>query len=147
MAGPMVAYSIFFQVAMVLSRWGEPSVRIRGCREGQGGLVADMLQQPARPRSHPLNTTGFDDSRLWRRTLGVSDSLEGKLLLLGREGSTRAATVHKAEFKRFLLNGTLQGILFGSIQQNGIEVTLISLVGNTAKSMGKVAGRSTWPIR
>ncbi|MGP0065891.1 MAG: hypothetical protein ACLQGP_20090 [Isosphaeraceae bacterium] len=72
-----------------------------------------------------------------RRTL-VFDSLEGKLLL-STGMADPAATVHKAEFKRFLLNGTLQGIPFGSIQQNGIEVSSFPLVG-TAKSMGKVEG-------
>ena len=72
-----------------------------------------------------------------RRTLAF-DSLEGKILL-STGMADPAATVHKAMFKRFLLNGTLQGIPYGSIHQGGIEVSSFSLTG-TARSMGKVAG-------
>ena len=50
-----------------------------------------------------------------------------------------AATVHRVQVKHFLVNGTLKGIPYGSIQQNGIEVASFSLTG-TAKSMGKVNG-------
>ena len=72
-----------------------------------------------------------------RRTLAF-DSLEGKVLL-STGMADPAATVHRAEVKHFLLNGTLQGIPYGSIQQGGIEVSSFSLTG-LAQSMGKVNG-------
>jgi hypothetical protein len=72
-----------------------------------------------------------------RRTLAF-DSLEGKVLL-STGVADPAATVHKATFKHFLLNGNLQGIPYGSIQQGGIEVSSFSFTGST-QSMGKVAG-------
>jgi hypothetical protein len=40
---------------------------------------------------------------------------------------------------RFLLNGTLKGIPFGTIGSGGIDVTSFTLTGS-AKSMGKVSG-------
>ena len=52
-----------------------------------------------------------------------------------------AVAIHKARAKvqRFLLNGILKGIPFGTIQQTGIEVTSFFVTGST-RSMGTVNG-------
>jgi hypothetical protein len=50
-----------------------------------------------------------------------------------------AAAVHVAKVKRFLLNGALHGLPYGSIEQNGFVISSFSLVGK-AQSMGKVSG-------
>jgi len=78
-------------------------------------------------------------SKTARRTLSF-DSLEGKVLL-STGMADPAAAIHMARFKikRFLLNGTLKGIPFGSVQQDGIEVSSFYLNGG-AQSMGKVGG-------
>jgi hypothetical protein len=76
-------------------------------------------------------------TRTAQRTLAF-DSLEGKVLL-STGMADPAATVHRAAIKHFLLNGTLKGIPYGSVQQNGIEVSSFTLTG-TARSMGKVNG-------
>jgi hypothetical protein len=72
-----------------------------------------------------------------RRILAF-DSLEGKILL-STGMADPATTVHMAKVKHFLLTGTLKGIPYGSIQQDGIQVSSFSLTG-TAQSMGKVNG-------
>ena len=59
---------------------------------------------------------GFDDEDR-RRTLAF-DSLEGKVLL-STGMADPAATVHRAKVKHFLLNGTLQGIPYGSVHKVG----------------------------
>ena len=66
------------------------------------------------------------------------DSLEGKILL-STGMADPAATVHRTTVNHFLLNGTLKGIPYGSIQQGGIAVSSFSLTGS-ARSMGKVNG-------
>jgi hypothetical protein len=76
-------------------------------------------------------------SRTARRTLGF-DSLEGKVLL-STGLADPAAAVHVAKTKRFLLNGTVYGLPFGSVQQGELLVSTFSLAGN-AQSMGNVGG-------
>lgn len=68
------------------------------------------------------------------------ESLEGKILL-STGMADPAVVVHRARAKvqRFLLNGTLKGIPFGTIQQTGIEVTSFFVTGSP-RSMGKVSG-------
>ncbi len=68
------------------------------------------------------------------------ESLEGKVLL-STGMADPAVAVHRArpEFQRFLLNGTLKGIPFGTIQQNGIEITSFFVTGNP-RPLGKVSG-------
>jgi hypothetical protein len=66
------------------------------------------------------------------------ESLEGKLLL-STGMADPAWMVHRAKVQRFLLNGTLKGIPFGTIKQTGIEVTSFFVTGSP-RSMGKVSG-------
>jgi hypothetical protein len=66
------------------------------------------------------------------------ESLEGKVLL-STGLADPALAVHRARAERFLLNGTLRGIPFGTIQQTGIEVTAFLVTGST-RSMGGVSG-------
>jgi hypothetical protein len=76
-------------------------------------------------------------SKTARRALGF-DSLEGKVLLsTGMADPARA--VHVAKVQRFLLNGALFGLPYGTIQQTGFAVSSFSVVGK-AQSMGKVSG-------
>ena len=72
-----------------------------------------------------------------RRTLAF-DSLEGKVLLSSGMADP-AASVYRAQIRNLLLNGTLQGIPFGAIEQDGILVSSFSLTGTT-KALGKVSG-------
>jgi hypothetical protein len=66
------------------------------------------------------------------------ESLEGKLLL-STGVADPAAIVHRSRVQRFLMNGTLKGIPFGTIEQTGIQVTAFLVKGNT-RSMGPVTG-------
>jgi hypothetical protein len=78
-------------------------------------------------------------SRTTRRT-PTFDAMEGRVLLSSGMKDP-AAQVHRSEFNlgHFKLNGTLVGIPFGTISQNGIVVSSFPLSGR-AKSMGKVTG-------
>ncbi len=77
--------------------------------------------------------------RTARRTLGF-ESMEGRILLSHGIGHHHVAMHHdRAAMTHFMLNGKLVGIPFGSIGQNGINVSSFTLTGRT-KSMGKVAG-------
>src|SRR5262245_45959642 len=76
-------------------------------------------------------------SKTSRRTLGF-DSLEGKVLL-STGLADPAATIHLAKVKRFLLNGVLHGLPFGTIRQNGFAVSSFPVLGK-AQSMGQVSG-------
>ena len=84
-------------------------------------------------------------SRTTRRTLAF-DAMEGRVLLsAGMADPAKvvhlAALAHRsrARVPRFLLNGTLRGIPFGTVGPDGINVESFTLVGK-AQSMGKVAG-------
>jgi hypothetical protein len=78
-------------------------------------------------------------SRTTRRT-PTFDAMEGRVLLSSGMRDP-AAHVHRAEFNvgHFKLNGTLVGIPYGTIGQDGIVVSAFPLSGR-AKSMGKVTG-------
>ena len=66
--------------------------------------------------------------------------LEGKVLLsTGLSDPARMVHRERARVHRFLLNGTLKGIPFGTIQQTGIQVTAFFVTGSP-RSMGKVSG-------
>jgi hypothetical protein len=82
-------------------------------------------------------------SRTTRRTLAF-DAMEGRVLLssgMGHPGAVAhpAAVVHraKAQVSHVVLNGTLMGIPFGTVNQDGIKVSSFALKGKTS-SMGKV---------
>jgi hypothetical protein len=82
-------------------------------------------------------------SRTTRRTLSF-DAMEGRVLLSSGMGHPaavvhRAAAVHpaKPQVSHILLNGTLVGIPFGTVGQDGIVVTSFPLKGKTL-SMGRV---------
>ena len=84
-------------------------------------------------------------SRTTRRTLAF-DAMEGRVLLSAGMADPaavvhRAALAHRtrASMPRFLLNGTLRGIPFGTVGPDGINVQSFTLVGK-AQSMGRVAG-------
>jgi hypothetical protein len=78
-----------------------------------------------------------------RRTLAF-DAMEGRVLLSSglRHPATAAhpaAVVHRAQaqLSHVLLNGTLAGIPFGTVSQDGIKVSSFTLKGKV-QSMGKV---------
>jgi hypothetical protein len=78
-------------------------------------------------------------SRNTRRT-PTFDAMEGRVLLSSGLRDP-AAQVHRSEFivGHFKLNGTVVGIPFGTIGQDGIVVSSFPLSGRV-KSMGKVTG-------
>jgi hypothetical protein len=78
-------------------------------------------------------------SRTTRRT-PTFDAMEGRVLLSSGLGDP-AAQVHRSEVSagHFKLNGTLVGIPYGRVGQDGIVVTAFPLSGRT-KSMGRVTG-------
>jgi hypothetical protein len=78
-------------------------------------------------------------SRTTRRTLSF-DAMEGRVLLSSGMADP-AAVVHRAKavLRNVMLNGTVKGIPFGSVGQDGITVSSFNLSGKT-KSMGKVSG-------
>jgi hypothetical protein len=86
----------------------------------------------------PMSTT----ARRIRTRRPAFESLEGKLLL-STGMADPAWAVHRARERarpqHFLLNGTLKGIPFGTIQQAGILVTAFLVSGKT-RSMGAVTG-------
>jgi hypothetical protein len=86
----------------------------------------------------PMSTT----ARRTRTRRPAFESLEGKVLL-STGMADPAWAVHRARERarpqHFLLNGTLKGIPFGTIQQAGIEITAFLLSGH-ARSMGPVTG-------
>lgn len=72
-----------------------------------------------------------------RRSLHF-DSLEGKVLLsIGV--ADPAATVHRSTAKRFVLNGSVQGLPTGKFGPNGLDVSSFDVSGHLG-SMGKVTG-------
>jgi hypothetical protein len=77
--------------------------------------------------------------RTTRRTLAF-DAMEGRVLLSSGMADP-AAVVHRARayMARFLLNGTVRGIPFGTVGPEGIDVSSFTLAGK-AQSMGKVTG-------
>jgi hypothetical protein len=82
-------------------------------------------------------------SRTTRRTLAF-DAMEGRVLLSSGMGhhnvaAQPAAVVHRAksQVRNVLLNGTVMGIPFGTVNQDGITVSSFTLKG-TAQSLGKV---------
>jgi hypothetical protein len=121
-------------IAMVISPCGEHSGNIPPMPRRAGWVAVEILHAPSlRPRS--IINTEVSMTKTARRPLAF-DSLEGKVLLSAGIADP-AKTVLRAEVKTFLLTGTLKGIPYGSVQQDGIEVSSFSLTG-TAKSMGKV---------
>lgn len=83
-------------------------------------------------------------TRTTRRTLAF-DAMEGKVLLstgMGHPAARHqaAAEVHRAKVQpttHITLNGTLSGIPFGTVSQDGIVVTSFPMKGK-AQMMGKV---------
>src|SRR5262249_1038963 len=89
------------------------------------------------PGTNCIINTEVAMSRTVRRILGF-DSLEGKVLLSSGMADP-AAAVHVAKVRRFLLNGTVSGLPYGSIHQDGLLLSTFALTGK-AQSMGKVTG-------
>jgi len=60
-------------------------------------------------------------------------------MLLSHGLGDPANAVHFARAQRFLLNGALYGLPYGSIEQTGMQVSSFSVTGG-ARSMGNVGG-------
>jgi len=74
------------------------------------------------------------------RRLLQFDSLEGKVLLSTATADPATAVhVHQSAAKRFLLNGSVQGLPTGSFRSKGLAVTSFEVLGHLG-SMGKVSG-------
>src|SRR5262245_9992899 len=112
------------------------------CPVSRSAVLSAVTRFPT-SRLDGANNKEVAMSRTTRRTLAF-DAMEGRVLLssgLGHPAAVAhpAAVVRRAQARlsHVLLNGTLAGIPFGTVTQDGIKVSSFTLKGKT-QSLGKV---------